>query len=284
MHPGCTKYFRNIKKIDENTILCCEKLDEKSDNVIDDLDSSSESVTTVIDNNVEVAYLKKLLDEKDNAIGYLKDNIAALNEQIKVLNLLVNLRNPMTSQIHEPKQEKALQKSTSQSTHVPSTYIDVTTRNKNTKTKISNKNKVNNESTKNESKQTNKISKEQVKNAINQAFESSNMGKTIEQVNRSKSTIYGTKNVEEIAVEKKAWLFISRFKTSFSTVDMENYLKAIQPNGSHIVKQLTNQGYYNSFKVGIDLKYKEDFLKDEVWPVGIIISNFTFKRKMIEKI
>ncbi|CAH0554934.1 unnamed protein product [Brassicogethes aeneus] len=93
MHPGCVKYLKNIKVIDETKIICCSS-ETKSDIVNGDLNSSSSSVETVIEaENIEIIYLKRLLKDKDKAIKYLEDNVVSLKEQIGLLNQIVSLQN-----------------------------------------------------------------------------------------------------------------------------------------------------------------------------------------------
>lgn len=77
MHPGCVKYLKNVKLIDDKHIDCCES------------DPSYEDVDHVVDirderdcSNVEV---NKLLLEKDIVIKSLKETVNALKEQILLM-------------------------------------------------------------------------------------------------------------------------------------------------------------------------------------------------------
>ncbi|CAH0553095.1 unnamed protein product [Brassicogethes aeneus] len=283
MHPGCIKYLKNIKEIDENTILCCESLDEKTKVNMADLDSSSDSITTVIENNMEVEYLKKLLTEKDNAINYLKDNIIALNEQIKMLNVLVNLQNPGVNQnhlcTHPPSMNEYPNKNKTK-------YNDTTkaVNNSEKKTKTKNVNKTSNaNTTKLTSSRENPITSAQVTTAIlqtqtnNKMNELINLTKDDQKSSSANSKIIGSNTSENVAASEKLWLYVSKYKTTYTIDELNKFLQGKFPSNSFICKQVKNWGIYSSFRVAVDIELKENLLNPNFWPRGIEVSEYIFR-------
>lgn len=99
MHPGCVKYLRNVKQVDDETIICCDKIRiNDSDNKTLENDSSryqvgSRDFNKLLGSTEEIQtqhspfhYLHQIIDEKDNYIKYLMENINFLQEQVRTLN------------------------------------------------------------------------------------------------------------------------------------------------------------------------------------------------------
>ncbi|KAG5893930.1 hypothetical protein JTB14_028740 [Gonioctena quinquepunctata] len=86
MHPGCLKYYSDIRKIDDKSIKCCNMKEMEDDKEVVDQDNSSETVPKITVSNIEIAHLKDLLKQKDLLIKNQQDLINSLKSQITLIN------------------------------------------------------------------------------------------------------------------------------------------------------------------------------------------------------
>lgn len=72
--------------------------------------------------------------------------------------------------------------------------------------------------------------------------------------------ILGRNSTEEVADSKKAWLFVSRCKTTYCEVQLKNYLRSLHPNNDFIVRKEKNLGHFNTFKVDVYTDVEEKLI------------------------
>lgn len=97
---------------------------------------------------------------------------------------------------------------------------------------------------------------------------------------RKRCVIIGTNSEESVAVAKKAWLFVSKYKINYQEENVIEYLKKNNPDREFICEKIKNLGHFNSFKVGVDFDLKDKYLDPEIWPKGITVTNFLFRRRL----
>lgn len=95
-----------------------------------------------------------------------------------------------------------------------------------------------------------------------------------------KSTIVGNKMAQEsLAAPPVNWLFVRKYRTTYTVENLTQYLKAEFPDNNFIVEQITNRGSHNSFKVGVEESIYDKVTQPDIWPHGIEVSPFQFFRK-----
>lgn len=228
-------------------------------------------------NEVEIIYLKKLLNQNDLLIHSLRDQTTSLKEHIILINKYTEISTSPTN--------KRLEFDTAFNTckqvigdTVKHDFVSQAKTNSTVQKNCS------------LSKPTNhitprKITQEEVSKAIDNAKLSTitmvketscarNKNKTIH------SKIVGVNTAtQNLAAEHKHWLFVSKYKKTYQKETLEQYLQEKFPDNSFIIEQIPNQGSFNSFKVGVDDSIKHAVLKPNVWPSGIEVSDYIFRRK-----
>lgn len=97
---------------------------------------------------------------------------------------------------------------------------------------------------------------------------------------KNKNIIFGSKTTDvDFAVEKKKWLFVTKYKNSYTKENLDEYLREEFPENGFTVEQISNNGTYNSFKVGFDESLFESALNPDIWPSGIQISEYLFRNR-----
>lgn len=82
-----------------------------------------------------------------------------------------------------------------------------------------------------------------------------------------------------MAVDKMAYIFVSRVACNVTLKAMEDHISNICGAGFTCVELRTKYPGYKSFKVSVPSTDKVKLLKAENWPKGILVSNFLFPRK-----
>lgn len=93
MHPSCAKRLKSVKKIDVNSLLCCEKsnniedlTDEQEDNLNSELTAGNGNLVQESEHlKRENFLLEQLLSSKDAIISELKEEISLLKNNISLL-------------------------------------------------------------------------------------------------------------------------------------------------------------------------------------------------------
>ncbi|KAL3270191.1 hypothetical protein HHI36_009248 [Cryptolaemus montrouzieri] len=89
----------------------------------------------------------------------------------------------------------------------------------------------------------------------------------------NRKVVYGTIEGSAVAVSKKSWLFVSKYKLDFNEEQLLMSLQSFHPGREFVDEKLKNLGHYNSFKVGVDEDLNEAYLDPEVWPNGFSLPN-----------
>lgn len=93
------------------------------------------------------------------------------------------------------------------------------------------------------------------------------------------SKIVGTNLTEEsVSIGDKTWIFVSKYNPAYTEVDLELSLKRKFHDQNFICIPLKNNWGFNSFKVGVDPHMKDILLCADVWPKGIEVGEYSFRR------
>lgn len=241
---------------------------------------------------MEITYLKKLLEHKDIIIKNMDDKIQLLVKQIELLNklnassvcLLPNgntHRNTTAASTSD--ENKSLPVSKSNTNGIKMQNSKQTTKpdiqQNNIQSNVVKRNTHNGQ--KNEA-----ITLPQVQKALLETQTSLKMNEVIKLANATESTIgekvekikiVGSDNSINVAANVKTWLYVSKYKTTYSKDDLENYLKSKYPNSTFICKPVKTWGISNSFRVAVDLELKDQLLDGSKWPSGIEVSEYIFR-------
>lgn len=103
---------------------------------------------------------------------------------------------------------------------------------------------------------------------------------TKENLKHNQKIIGADMNNLDIVAKEKIWLFLSKYKLTYSLEDLQAYLKTKCPEDKFICSQVKNyQGTFNTFKVAVDADIKDAFLNPKMWPNGIEISEYSPRKK-----
>ncbi|KAK4885830.1 hypothetical protein RN001_002101 [Aquatica leii] len=91
-HPGCVKYIKNVKLINDNQVICCAN--SETEPVAASELCTNINTTNIVNNgdvsSIEINYLKSLLAHKDLIINNQQDTIESLKAQVGLLNTLLS--------------------------------------------------------------------------------------------------------------------------------------------------------------------------------------------------
>ncbi|KAG8260968.1 hypothetical protein J6590_085132 [Homalodisca vitripennis] len=79
-----------------------------------------------------------------------------------------------------------------------------------------------------------------------------------------------------VSADKKAWLFVSRVGMSITHKEVKNHVLSFCAGDIHCEELRTKFPGYKSFKIAVPVDKREDLLKPEVWPAGVLVSNYVF--------
>ncbi|KAK4886485.1 hypothetical protein RN001_002756 [Aquatica leii] len=92
LHPGCVKYIKNVKLINDNQVICCAN--SETEQVVASELCTNINATNIVNNSdvssIEINYLKSLLAHKDLIINNQQDTIESLKAQVGLLNTLLS--------------------------------------------------------------------------------------------------------------------------------------------------------------------------------------------------
>lgn len=94
------------------------------------------------------------------------------------------------------------------------------------------------------------------------------------------SKVIGTdETINNIAANKTDWIFVSKFKTTFTLDDLQNFLKKKFPQKIFICYQQESKwNTFNSFRIAADSETKQLLLDAKIWPKGIEVSDYLFRK------
>lgn len=108
---------------------------------------------------------------------------------------------------------------------------------------------------------------------------------TIKEINNDKfKYIVGTgalTNVKLSAEPEKAWIHLWNAAKGTEENLILAYIKEKTPEVNVSVNKLTSKGNYASFKIGLDLKNYEIWMRAEMWPAGLRVKQFFYPRRKI---
>ncbi|XP_031358058.1 uncharacterized protein LOC116181770 [Photinus pyralis] len=295
-HPGCAKQLKTVKFINDKQINCCT-----TGTQIDASEATKcESSPQVNSLQLEISYLKDLLNEKNNVIDNQKIAIHALEGQISLLNKIYRVESlghvydiPATSK------SNATSKTNKQPTN-PKTETRQSKRNIDAK---------NGEELHSEKKGDTiaqrsgspKKAKQSTSNAgtsyaatVSNGTKISNEGEEVTPsqnwsvVRPKRSTrqvIVGNKSNTELtgsikAVEKRVYAHVYKLDPETTEDMVRNYLRTEFPEV--ICEKLSSKHpeYYSSFKVTVLEKHLSKIMDPATWPVGTCVNRIFYEKSL----
>lgn len=108
-------------------------------------------------------------------------------------------------------------------------------------------------------------------------------GKNIN-INVNKNKIVGTDLSDgDVAVGEKAWIFVTKYNTSYTVENLEASLRRKFSDRHFTCVQTKNNWGCNSFKIAVDLDLKDILLDGKIWPKGIEVGEYFFRKKSIHQ-
>lgn len=68
------------------------------------------------------------------------------------------------------------------------------------------------------------------------------------------------------AADRKKWIFVSKYKTSYSKEDRDQYLSTSFPNVSFLTEKVPNKGDFSSFRICVSEDNFQLMMDPSKWP------------------
>uniref|UniRef100_A0A1Y1KA50 Phorbol-ester/DAG-type domain-containing protein n=1 Tax=Photinus pyralis TaxID=7054 RepID=A0A1Y1KA50_PHOPY len=280
IHPGCVKYLKSAKTINENQLICCES--EQPASTLNDREFIDED-NTVIDINTyrtEITYLKEIVSIKDILIKNQQELITSLKAQ---LEMMTQSRLPVTENLGNRENKNRI---------MGSINISHLTTNKLSYSSITAKDNSAGDASNALTPLTHNI-KDQEKGITNAPSSTAKMGPNTvgsEEVTHNKSpshdrftvvthkkkktapTILGTRVECDItAVVSRRNVFISRLHPNTTVDQLTNYIQKQNISVLAVEKLETQSDTISAFKIVIPTTEAYNIYKPEIWPQYTII-------------
>lgn len=286
-HAGCLKYLKQVKIISEKEINCCV-----GDCDVDEVLKSQSTLATVSTDvkDLEIAYLRQLLEQKDVIIENQADLIKALKDQVLFLKGGFNDNGKFF-----PPKETAAETSTLVSGGVAGAAAGgvpgmVTSSVKSTVNKRKPAQRSNNGAPQNEM-----ITIQAVQEAVAKAKCDNiiNLGQGVvkpqygvsggsKPYRRKNEPIIGDRPVDSQCTLRAATSFthwhVYRLHPDTRAGDVVDYLKVDFPGVSVEALKSANPALYSSFKVTVEAKDGSRVSEPGLWPCGTRINRFFLSR------
>ncbi|KAJ3653760.1 hypothetical protein Zmor_012995 [Zophobas morio] len=101
---------------------------------------------------------------------------------------------------------------------------------------------------------------------------------------RKAPTIVGTlKNVNECgelrsSYVKRAWFYVGKVVKGTEASVVKQYVRNKLSSNDMVVENISVNGIYEAFKLGVPFEYKDLVLKEDFWPQGVSIRRFNFPK------
>ncbi|KAL3268671.1 hypothetical protein HHI36_007774 [Cryptolaemus montrouzieri] len=230
-HPGCIKKIKYIKLADENGIICCKNTVTISGFII--LEKSDLMAVNEIDHTSCI-----------NEINYLKTTIKGKNETISELKEIVKGQNLPNGKIGTWNATSGIAGAEFREEIYNSSKFDNIDKDQMTHDRKSDAE----DSDLDPQHETNPRESEKWSTVVRRKSER----------NKRTKIVYGTNDGDKVAVSKKRWLFVSKYKREYDKMLLKT-LKDTQPDREFVVGKIENLGHFNSFRVVVDADVKETY-------------------------
>lgn len=294
-HPSCAKLINKIKIINSSQVNCCATNSE-----FEGSDKLSPGVDLAHDQTAEIAYLKSIIDMKNDLIRELREKNEILTNHIKLINIVEKtstfLDNIAKVEAYQTK-KAGVAKEISDKTGISQKRECSLFNGKGTRTYEKNDNK--NESS-TETKLNPSVWENEQRSVMNEIIninddlktdddrESSSF-KLVERRRKMKReqtkaryTIVGanTKQSSLHAPAKKAWIYVGGCEENTTCDTVKNYIKEGCPDATDVeCKQLTTLGRLKAFQVAFDFSFHDKIVDSAFWPSNIKVRRFNFNPK-----
>lgn len=322
-HNSCVANLKNVKVIDDKSIICCELLLES----VNKHDALGSAPSTTTSNGSEVLYLKEIIKQKDIIIKNQSDLVSSLKDQITLLNELLKLRNhdnknnsngtQATSVLKQPNHNsaesnisKCIQLSTPNTDRkIPTKYSKLNSLSKPSSDAASRNVDINSSNNKQINKQINNsndnkkkasvsaISNAEVSGAVTRAVtemkckelinldsqESFTTVKYRRKRSDNKPIIGNNSTLTTKLVQSKAFLHVFKLHPDLTCEELFNIISPVFPEATCEFMKSSYPQYYSSFKVTINECNLAAAWVPENWPKGACVNKFFHSRRTKEK-
>lgn len=293
LHPSCVKKC-NITILSDKLVNCCENVQTSIDNMDDIMNVSFKTVTDGSSPNdredIEVNYLHKIINMKDEIIMELRDKIDILKFTIKTMTGETSKISPSAREL--PKLVKAnVQESIQPNTSTPV----INPINENYDKNVNKQNQVNSkqkdDTAKNQKHKTCSIMSSNINNGnkdtkinINPPTNVKlNLNKTSKSYNRKEIVGTNMTNTNIKTIAKLGHLHVYRMHPDTSEANLTEFLSDTAPDIPFNCVLLNKQKHTASFKVSYPLNFNDKVYDDKIWPAGAAIRRFIAPRKDFTK-
>ncbi|KAK5647551.1 hypothetical protein RI129_002443 [Pyrocoelia pectoralis] len=302
-HVSCAKLLKNVIKIDDKFINCCEGVDNLNKMECNgSLQKSSFGESHIL--NLEISHLKELLLHKDQIIDNQRTAIVALQEQVRLLDIINNDRkisNIATCATSLSKGSKTIRQAPSSKTtnsNISETNKSEITLNSETDKSISigkvnvvpikvNKQSIDIKNTNDSGNLHSKCSMDEEK-----PITDNNTEFTVVSYKKRPNRVKNAPIVGELelakdnsilkAIERVAYLHVFKLHPSTTTDEVIAYLRPSFPEVECEQLKSVHPEIYSSFKVTIKSENRENAMNPAIWPKGTCVNRF-FHRKLCSK-
>ncbi|XP_050497502.1 uncharacterized protein LOC126878685 [Diabrotica virgifera virgifera] len=137
-----------------------------------------------------------------------------------------------------------------------------------------------------EIRQNRQVTHHQVSSALMQVQQNIKMndiqtlGQNVSQTRSDGKIVGNNSDNVDIASKDKVWVYATKYKTSYTTEKMENYLQSKFPGHEFSCTLYKNKiKGSNSFRISADAELRDTLFKPHTWPSGIEVSEYFFRRK-----
>ncbi|PSN37866.1 hypothetical protein C0J52_21334 [Blattella germanica] len=94
-----------------------------------------------------------------------------------------------------------------------------------------------------------------------------------------RQTLIGTKKdeIDLLAAEKTAWLFVGRLQQGTTADKVKNFLNKNGIHGDITCEEIVSRGNTKAYKVGVPFGHLELTTNPDFWPAGVTVRRFRFR-------
>ncbi|KAJ3660477.1 hypothetical protein Zmor_004925 [Zophobas morio] len=289
-HPSCVKLLKNVKTISETRINCCDNSDNFDNSVLqsqpDELLIPQSQFEILITKAIEPLLMQ--IESLRNDVRNLKESNVELVRLLTCPSMVNSQQMQQLKSYYVTNSEKSINFSESE-VSAPKNPVFSHTKNEyrvgkkyvNTRDKKATADNPTQDimSSSSRDKPKDKIVCKDVQDddwVVQRRSHKSGR--------RKAPTIVGTlKNVNECgelrsSYVKRAWFYVGKVVKGTEASVVKQYVRNKLSSNDMVVENISVNGIYEAFKLGVPFEYKDLVLKEDFWPQGVSIRRFNFPK------